>query len=1294
MPPPFPDIQHQAKKRYISVLDGTPRPKPVVSSQQEAIARTPRQKPPVSPQNGPHAHQLAKTQSGQILSEFEDQTLVQEGMLQRNEAGVLNTDVGNGFNVGQHSEQHEFSSGNGPPFSPNPETRAHSLAGTGNTIYEQLSSHMPNKSIANQTRRASIYSKDNDRIGKLPGANMPFPEATYPTTPHLGNGQRMYEISRPTLANKSGRKMDSGTVSPCVRLQSKTQISPRFSLEGDNLNDSADGCGSTTQPREAISSSGQANNTSSKLLQGIEAYMEKEKQKLFGQMQDKDAKINEVSDENEDYRETINELRRTNASLSEKFIAMRERANALNESVNSQLEEHKSLGDFVTKHRSQTAEYRHEAENMRTTLMEVKSGLQSLQLYQQNSKVGSEDARALAISRKSALWCSIILLILATEIESFKSLKERLEMYKTKLQQEIEKSQLLQKELKAQHQERGLKDTIRDLLDSHCLSVNDRLSVQESNLSEAISNTDRENQSRLSDCLRLLESTAGNPPQAPKEALEMTGLIETLSTNIGDRLQSADNGSETLRNAGTEVMEALKTRVETLFEIQDSRKELDERISSLKVDNARLEAATRGHQERIHELQTQLTAKGIELDRCRAESNVNSEWNRTQLDDRQKELDKYREDLRTKESELLKVQAKIESGSVAQNELTILQESHAKSASDLADITKQLSDCQAALEEQGEIANAVQAKNADLEGRLSSAEQKAINIKRELSQFKARASESLKRQRVEAETDRRKSLESEKRSHVQKTSNLQRLRVEAETTVERLEEESRKIKEDAEKKERLIRALEAEKATLEAENKAQDESLAQFEQWSIPQAAEYHSLKEDLKSTAFNIAQLETKLEQHQEKADTDSQIVNKINECVDALVSEHIALKSRLKSCERIEAKVQDFCRKSGIPFEVNAIDSILETFAGFESRTSAVARVPSRKNSVDDNKTAESHSSNGQATSFNPKVARFQVPNSPEILDSQMPCAPSSSPLPRQGIRSNASQLSHAPTSTALPARGSFDEISRKLVTEVASYRESRTTGDSKGAHRVSLLHGPEIEDSQDKGGKFNRSPSYSPLSEPNSDEFDQPDDYYMPASDRPENKKGRIEETARGQRPTVAPRKAVVKPPKEQTYKPPSKIQVNKPLKSCLKQTTPGNNSVDCKSTLSNDMVKTPLSDPTSMKQSTGRHVRKARLASISKVEDPTKKLLPGSNLVHGGSTPRTDSKKSITSVQSESTVSEYNLRKRPMSSTSSGMHSEPPPKRLSLPGRDFQPVQPFVPEANKRRESAGPSLKSQK
>lgn len=1216
-------------------------------------------------------------------------------MRQQKEASFFGTDVGNGFNVGQLSEQHGLSSGNGPPFSPKPETRAHSLAGTSNTVYEQLSSHMPNKSIANQTRRASIYSKDSDRIRKLPGANMPFPEATYPTTPHLGNGQRMYEISRPMLTNKSGRKRDAGTLSPCARLQNKAQISPEFFPEGDNLNGSPDVCGSTTQPREATSSPRLASNPSSELLQGIEAYMEKEKQKLFGQMQEKDAKINEVSKENEDYKETINELRRTNSSLSEKFIAMRERANALSESVNSQLEEHKSLGDFVTKHKSQAAEYQHEAENMKTSLIEVKDGLQSLQLYQRNSKVGLEDARALAISRKSVLWCSIILLILVTEIESFKSLKEGLEMYKTKLQEEMEKSQLLQKELKAQHQERGLKDTIRDLLDSHCSSVNDRLSIQESKLLEAISNTDRENQSRLSDCLRLLESTAGNPPQAPKEVLEITGLIETLSTNIGDRLQSADNGSETLRNAGTEVMEALKTRVEALFKIQDSRKELDERISSLKVDNARLEVATRGHQERILELQTQLTAKGIELDRCRAESNVNSEWNRTQLDDRQKELDKYREDLRTKEGELLKVQAKIESGSVAQNELTILEESHAKSTSDLEDITKQLSDCQAALAEQGETANAMQAKNADLEGRLSSAEQRAINIERELSQFKARASESLKRQRVEAETDRRKSLESEKRSHVQKTSNLQRLRIEAETTVERLKEESRKIKVDAEKKERLIRALEAEKATLEAENKAQDESLAQFEQWSIPQAAEYHSLKEDLKSTAFNIAQLETKLEQNQKKADTDSQIVNKINECVEGLVSEHIALKSRLKAYERIEAKVQDYCRKSGIPFEVNAIDSILETFAGFESRTSAVARVPSPKNGVD-NKTAESHSSNGQATSFIPKVARLQVPNSPEILDSQMPCAPSSSPLPRQGIRSNASQLSHVLTNTTLPVRGSFEEISRKLDTEVARYRESRTTRDSKGAHRDSLLYGPEIEDSQDKGVKFNRSPSYSSLSEPNSDEFDQPDDYYMPASDRPENKKGRIEETARGQRPTAAPKKAVVKPPKEQTYKPPSKMQANKPLKSCLKQTTPGNNSVDDKSMLLNDMIKTPLSDPTSMKQSTGRHVRKARLASISKVEDPTKKLPSDSNYIHGGSTLGTDSKKSISSVKSESIVSEYNLRKRPMCSASSGMDSEPPTKqaRLSLPARDFQPVQPFLPEASKRRESAGPSLKSQK
>ena len=860
-------------------------------------------------------------------------------------------------------------------------------------------------------------------------------------------------------------------------------------------------------------------------------------------------------------------------------------------------------------------------------------------------------------------------------MESLKSLGENLDKCKAELQQEREQSVLLQKELHAQHQERGLKDTIKDLLDGHCLGVTDRLS-------EAISNTDKENQSRLSDCLRLLESTTGKPPQAPKEVLEMKGLVETLSTSIGGRLQSADDGSEALRNAGTEVMEALKTRVETLFEVQDSKKELEERISSLQIANARLEVATRGHEERILELQTQLTAKESELDRYRAESNVKSEWNRNQLDDRQKELDKCREDLTTKEDELRKAQAKIEAGSVSQNELTILQATHAKTASELADVTKNLRGCEVALVEQGEMASTMQVQNTDLKERLESAEQKVVDVERELSQFKASASESLKKQRVEAETDRRKSLESEKRSHVQKASNLQRLRVEAEAMVEGLKAGSKKLKEDVEKKEQLILALEAEKTTLEGKNKEQIERLAQLEKGSISQVAEYRSLIKALKSTAFDITQLETKLKQNEEKAVAESRMVNGITESVGGIIRQYVAVMSRLESYERIEAKVQDYCRKSGISFEANALDAILEILAGFKSRN-PVARIPSRNNSID-NRTGALHASNGQPASFTPKVVRLQVPNSPEILDSQMLCPPSSSPLPRRGVRRIAPQ--RGPANATLSVKESFEKTTRKFTTEVTRFRASRTTKDLEDARRNSPLHGLEIEDSQDKEVKLVCSPSCSSLSELNDSDFDEIDDCYMLASGRPGNEKGRIEETARGQSPTAAPNKSDVKP---------SKMQANKPLKGCLKKTTPRNDSADDKSMLSNDAVKTPLSDPTSIKPSTGRQISKARLASLSEVHDPSKMLPPNNNPIRGGGTPRSDSKQSTTSLQSESSVSKFNLRKRTMCSVSSGMKSEPPTKqvRLSLPGRDFHAVSPFVPEAVKRRESSGPSLESQ-
>jgi hypothetical protein len=747
----------------------------------------------------------------------------------------------------------------------------------------------------------------------------------------------------------------------------------------------------------------------------------------------------------------------------------------------------------------------------------------------------------------------------------------------------------------------------------------------------------------------------------------MMGLIETLSTSIGDRLQSADDGSEALRNAGTEVMEALKSRVETLFEMQDTKNELEERISSLQVANARLEAAARGHEERIPELRTQLAAKESELDRYRAESNVKSERNRSRFHDMKKELEQCREELATKDNELRQAESKIEAGSIAQQDVETLQATQAKSASELADVTKQFRDCQMALAEQSEIASAMQARNTDLEERLSSAEQKAGNIEREMSRFKATASEDLKRQRIEAETDRRKSLESEKRSHVQKVSNLQRLRVEAEAMVEGLREESKKCKEDVKYKEQLILALEEEKSILQDTMEEQAKSLAQLEQGSISQAAEYHSLAEALKSAASDISQLKTKLKENEEEAATKNRLFKEINENVEVVIHQYAAAMSRLESYETIETKVQDYCRKCGVPFEDSPMDAILEIFAGFENRNYGV-----------DNKTTSTHDVGTQATPFTPRVVRLQDPKSPEVLDSQAPCAPSSSPLPRRGIRSIAQQRSPIFAKTPLFPRGSSEEVTSKFIT--------RTTPDREHAPRVPLFSSPEVEDSQDKGGIFTRSLSCSPLSVLNSSEVGETDDCYILPSDRPKNKEERREEIPSGKYPTTAPTRAGVKPSKAQVDKPGSKLIAKKPLKSCLKQTMQRNNLMDDKATLSSDIYKTPLSDPTSMKPPTGRLPSKARLATLSGVHDQSKKL-PYNIRTRSGSTPRSESNQSITPAQSESSVSQLNFRKRSMSLLSSGVTSEPPTKqaRLSLPGREFQAVSPFVPEAIRKGES---------
>ena len=392
MPPPFSDIPPQTKKRRGAGIARIPQQQSPSPRQEEHLQST---------LSEPHAHQPSTTQSGSMSSAFKDEALVQEGVLQQKEAVSLCTDVDHEFKVGQVSEQYPPASRRGPPFGPKSETRAHSPTATSNRDYEQPNSHMISKTVASQTRRASICSKDNDRIGKLPAANMPFPEATYPASPRSDYAQIMHEMGRPMLTNKSGRKRNSGAIGPYANVQNKSQISPKRSLEGGNPKDSTDGRGATTQPQEGARNSGETSNLSNELHQRIQDYVEDETQKLFEQMQEKDAKISEVSKKNEDYKENINELEKTNASLSERFSAMREKADELNERVKSQLEEYKSLADFVTQNKSQTADCQQEVENMKTSLTEANNRLEGLQLYQKNSRAEFMEARVVVISRKS-----------------------------------------------------------------------------------------------------------------------------------------------------------------------------------------------------------------------------------------------------------------------------------------------------------------------------------------------------------------------------------------------------------------------------------------------------------------------------------------------------------------------------------------------------------------------------------------------------------------------------------------------------------------------------------------------------------------------------------------------------------------------------------------------------------------------------------------------------------------------------------------------------------------------------
>lgn len=823
-------------------------------------------------------------------------------------------------------------------------------------------------------------------------------------------------------------------------------------------------------------------------------------------------------------------------------------------------------------------------------------------------------------------------------------------------------------------------------LDDHRADIYAKLATHECELKKAIKNAEGETEQTLIGHLEQLELMKAtmkemmkntmeeaineSKPKVPKEIGDILNLVKTLSTSIEGRLQSADDGSDSLKKAGGEVLETLKEQIESMLVVQDTQKELNDRISSLKMVNARLEETIRSHAGSIGDLQAQLNVRQQELENCQRQ-------------------------LRLKTDELQQLQAKIHNNAGIQDELNNLQASNAKANGDRADAIEKLENIRAVLQKEAEKSHSLQAEKAVLEEYLRSAEAKVLCGEKQLAQHKAKVAEELEKQRIRMEEDKRMSLKQEQENHVQKISGQKK-------KLEKLQSDFEKQKEVAEGCLNSISELHAQIAILKSTNSEQAAKLTQFEDQSSCNLTEYESLLKAMESRNLEISQIKASLKEHDESFLSRSRTFHDIENTVEGLAPAYRALQSRLAHYEQIEGKVRDYIQKLGISIDGETVEGFMEKVASIN--VPVAVKYQSRSTSTDDltqhpdnielmnislNKgysvSCRAQSSATHHPKQSPEVSTLneaqsekeksvQVPRSPAVLASQASHVPSPSPIQTMRQTRRVAQRRSGVQPPAKAFQNSTTEVT-EVTTKVTTVRESRTV---HGSQNVRLrppeqschtpIPGSAVKDSQD----VNRYVS---------DINDSPMTDISPVVDFiGDNPKGDHSKVLNRQRSTKRSKAEKIGQSSQKTSIPSndrSKSQGGKPLKSILKRPAPRND----------DEVKNgihALRDPTiappalQKQQTKPTHPRRG-LAPVSSGLGFSKSLSSNNSVQYGKSEEATEPNSPRQSLHdggdgldhiprnSPANTSRQSQRKRSIPSVSSSALSEPSAKRsrLSMP-----------------------------
>jgi hypothetical protein len=313
--------------------------------------------------------------------------------------------------------------------------------------------------------------------------------------------------------------------------------------------------------------------------------------------------------------------------------------------------------------------------------------------------------------------------------------------------------------------------------------------------------------------------------------------------SVRSHIISTQDGTTSIQEAGTELFNTIKTKVETIITAQDGRTELQNQIGDLRESNVRLEEKNRSCHEKISDQEGQLSTKQVQLESCQ-------------------------EKLIIKTAELDEVRLKLQEISVLQLQLNESQTSNGELRTQVDEVTQQLemsqSDVEAATAEvlrfetaQSELRESLQAAN----NKISKFESEHLAcVAAAKASLDEAVKQALEKQKLSLVEDKKAALKTQELEQLQRISTLKRRGDNAEIKLSELQVEIDKWKTLATESSDKLARFEAENATIwAAESTRHKEQLQTLKK-------DYEALAVALRIPCYDIAQIKIALADYEAK--------------------------------------------------------------------------------------------------------------------------------------------------------------------------------------------------------------------------------------------------------------------------------------------------------------------------------------------------------------------------------------------------------------------------------------------